>query len=797
MILNFLQTRNPPVLPCLHKRPHQRLLGADGKPSAFADDLVSLRGFGHKNKESLGELLFHFYRRYAHELDYERNVISIREGTLISKEEKKWHLMQNNRLCVEEPFNTERNLGNTADDISFRGVHLELRRAFDLISEAKLNECMEQYVFPAVEEKIWEKPPPKPPPILSRSQSQSGRGGRGGASNRGGRHTLNQGRRASSAAASNKFPNPPTMLRTIALWEQPLQASYDQFQLHEKLISDYQLLQAQEHELRRVQAQAQLQAQLQAQGSHQMTSSTQQTAGTAPLRPTHTAYPFPYSPAHVASQQAIHTNPPSPSMKSALPELRRSVHRTVTPADSAAAGLRSHSQPARPLPMALPVPNTQNLFLNGYSLQQYQQLRQQQLYNYLESQGRLSHAEVPTQSPFQTDSRFEENMPKEYIGYYVHDSPSCRGSQIDVGVRPAYNDIPYRIRGMPHGLGRFGDPSRSPSPSPSTPYRDRSTSILSAASAPPGPMQTDRTTVPASNLRTSGPIIVDGSDVWAPSENAARAELPSDRGVLNGAGLGMDSRRNRSPLVDERYHRSGRSETIASMPYRQQISFHSPDGSHGFDGDAQSPNLDPKPRRTYPQVNGTAPAPVTTQLQVSTMNEYGLGIESLERTPKSGTRSPQRDFSAASPAQSPSVSKKHESTEQSNPAYETLKALPLLSPVREVRTPSPTANRKDDNAAELRSTNRLARKYQLQAIPPYSHKADGKDKQAQQSTPRPNGLSVASSSNVQAAQPSTNGWQQTSSKKNKKNKSKGSGSYSNITPLGEPLPANEAERKGG
>lgn len=176
MILSFLQTRNPPVLPCLHQRPHQRLIGADGKPSAFADDLETLRSFGRKNKESLGELLFHFFRRYAHELDYERNVISIREGKLISKEEKKWHLMQNNRLCVEEPFNTERNLGNTADDISFRGVHLELRRAFDLVAEAKFGECLEQFVFPAVEEKIWEKPPPKPPPVLTRSQSQSGRG---------------------------------------------------------------------------------------------------------------------------------------------------------------------------------------------------------------------------------------------------------------------------------------------------------------------------------------------------------------------------------------------------------------------------------------------------------------------------------------------------------------------------------------------------------------------------------------------------------------------------------------------
>jgi hypothetical protein len=84
--------------------------------------------------------------------------------------------LQNNRLCVEEPFNLTRNLGNTADDTSFRGLHLELRRAFSLIAEAKLKDCCEQFVFPAEEERIWEKPPPQPRPVLSRSASQSGRG---------------------------------------------------------------------------------------------------------------------------------------------------------------------------------------------------------------------------------------------------------------------------------------------------------------------------------------------------------------------------------------------------------------------------------------------------------------------------------------------------------------------------------------------------------------------------------------------------------------------------------------------
>lgn len=127
---------------------------------SFDDDLDSLRDFGNNNKQTLGQLLFQFFRYYGHEVDYQKFVISVREGQLISKEGKGWHLLQNNRLCVEEPFNTTRNLGNTADDTSFRGLHIELRQAFKAISEAKLDKCCEQYVFPPEEERVWERPPP-------------------------------------------------------------------------------------------------------------------------------------------------------------------------------------------------------------------------------------------------------------------------------------------------------------------------------------------------------------------------------------------------------------------------------------------------------------------------------------------------------------------------------------------------------------------------------------------------------------------------------------------------------------
>src|SRR5436309_15124804 len=129
MIINFLQTRHPPILPVLHQREHKKRPEVNGLDVSFDDDLDKLRGFGKTNHESLGALLFAFFKKFGYEIDYEKNAISVRSGKLIPKAEKGWHQLQNNRLAVEEPFNTSRNLSNSADDTSVRGIHLEFRRA--------------------------------------------------------------------------------------------------------------------------------------------------------------------------------------------------------------------------------------------------------------------------------------------------------------------------------------------------------------------------------------------------------------------------------------------------------------------------------------------------------------------------------------------------------------------------------------------------------------------------------------------------------------------------------------------
>lgn len=144
MVINFLQTRNPPILPNLHEIPHTLSndnVQINGMNSSFCDDLSRLVGFGRSNHESLGGLLYAFFRKFAFEFDYATQVISVRSGKLLSRCEKGWHKGMESRraLCIEEPFDTRRNLGNSADETSVRGLRLEFERAVNILLETRGN----------------------------------------------------------------------------------------------------------------------------------------------------------------------------------------------------------------------------------------------------------------------------------------------------------------------------------------------------------------------------------------------------------------------------------------------------------------------------------------------------------------------------------------------------------------------------------------------------------------------------------------------------------------------------------
>lgn len=507
MIIAFLQLRDIPVLPALHQQRH-KLTNKDGCKSAFADDLDKLRGFGRKNKDSLGDLLFHFFRFYAHEFDYDKFALSIRLGKLVTKTEKKWHLALNNCLCVEEPFNTVRNLGNTADDTSFRGLHLELRRAFDLIAEGKLEECCEQYVFPKEEERIWQKPATAPRPILVRSSSQqhSNRGGRGGY--RGGGRQFHRGgnnnRRASSSVAYETNPSfvqsgvqAATMTPQEAqfLWYQAQQQA-----LHQDIFGTaLNALQAQESNLR-----LHLYSQQQALQQHQALTHAQRMQGgptqstdrprtnsfdnpplSAPLRGD-IQYMYSYAvqqnPYYIHPGFTTYPSSPSATASSTVPEFRRSLHRSNATTDSGTStgsgSLRSQSQPASrssmptsqplqsyPTPTQPPaaVPTFPSRQINGVPIP-----------SFIPDEANDSEFDDSPAKPI-SDSPPEDEGPR-YVGYYVNEtsSPGQKANGNAMGI-PTFGDLGQSSQGgrrrlstdqLPQSIldRRMKRTSRSPSP---------------------------------------------------------------------------------------------------------------------------------------------------------------------------------------------------------------------------------------------------------------------------------------------------------------------------------------------
>lgn len=777
---------------------------------------------------------------------------------MISKEGKKWHLMQNNRLCVEEPFNTNRNLGNTADDTSFRGIHLELRRAFDLVKEAKLTDCLEQYEFPATEEKVWEKPAPKPPPVLSRSRSQSqssARGNRGGFGNRGGgrhgqHHRSGQGaRRASSAAAMNKYAAPQNVLQGIRgsdfmPREHPLQAEYERLRLHDRLFTEFQFLQQREHELRLIQAQRELEAQVaQAHAprigssvSHQgapgqlpQIPTNHQIPLTAPMRSGQYFYPLAYPQVQGTPPQNIHTQPSSPSIKPAQLDLRRSVHRPSAAESAHAANHRSHSQPARPLPVNVAVQSAPPLPLNSAVSLQYQQFRQQ-LYNQFE-QGRYRHSEVPPyqdQRRLPMDQPLEADVPKEYVGYWVNDSPPQRTYREDPRF-PTYQDLHPRVRCVPQTFSRLRDASRSPSPSPALPFRDRAYSVRSASSAPPAPLQPrmDRVQAAAPGSRPSGPLIINGSDDWSMSDYPMIPEAPSHTTTISEATSASDDRLYEPPATADtdtpKYSHNADDGFFLDDP--KQI-FHARMAAEPSNtlAKGRAGNIDSNLRRTNPPLNDiTTSSNVNHQAEKVNRSAGGLGIQFGEHEisrPFVKTETISSPGTARSPA---AASKSETKSDQFVGRMEKLPMpipVPLLSPVREVRTPSPSAAwRIQSREAEARQINgRLPSKLDLR-IPTYAdllrakqekqslngalgQKSNGTSSQLAESakltqsplSPRTQDILQHPSESAKA-QPQVNGWQQ-SGKKGKKNRSSPSFGQMQIL-AGEIMPANEIERKGG
>ena len=821
MIISFLQRRDPPILPSLQKMPDRlrRRRSSTNDLANFEDDVDSIKGYGDANNESLGDLLFHFFRHYGYEFEYSKYVVSIKEGRLLSRQEKGWEPSNyhdkeaRNRLCVEEPFTTNRNLGNSADDYAWHGIHGEIRRAFDLLADGcQLEKCCEQYEFPLEEKPIFQKPIPKPKPTLTRSASQSGRPSHETGSGRSRKHS---NRNQSSQRASNRrassgatFSNQRVPLPfSPPLGSNPADYFANKGNLHEQLFQQYQFLQAQQDALRSQLAQ-QTQVHPQVKGSQNRggdpggsplirsltTGNGIQTSryvdGPPPPLPGYLYhYPSRYPPPTQSSQprarEGTSTNPSSPSLAAAVPAFRRQTQR-ATGSDAPTGSGRSQSQPGRsfPHPLVLQHQAHQGFDVSGTWGSPYQGPAHT-------SQG-YYHSPPGLQLPFSPLGNAHPGgrsgdiaMPKEYVGYYVGQSPQLRpqymnANQTHLGSMPM-RDLPppsQRPRRVtpdsmpPTANGMHSSRSQSPfgrirSYSTATDVEPSPAAILANTNAH-DPSAIPPLSAPP-DVDLGGPLIVNGS---------GRTDRPKPAEGINGQLEAAAYLNNGiSPSTAEE-------EAARARPYPLRTDFE---------------------RRRSPDKSDTGSARFPSSAEV---------------TPPSSPRGKQGLRHGFYPNGTPQNAN---GVSEHFPDNLPL-AAPLLSPVAELRTPSPTQQRQFDarpdsspangslqRAAKIANANQVERSTENQP-PPFNSKHERKGSAPASSTP----TSATAAATTQRPFPSVprsppshiptvggmnsnnaiNPWQQATRKGHKKNKSS-SAAKSPLGPGGQPLPMNETERKGG
>lgn len=818
MIIAFLQLREPPVVPALHQRHNLKQLKKDGTRSEFADDISKLRGFGSKNKDSLAALLFQFFRFYAHEFDYDKYALSIRMGKLLTKVEKKWHIGSNNALCIEEPFNTVRNLGNTADDTSFRGLHLELRRAFDLISEGKFEECCEQYVFPKEEERVWQKPAPAPRPVLLRSSSQQqhggGRGGRGGyRGNRQFHRNGNAGRRSSSSVAYEPNPAftttgiPATMSAQDLVWYQTQNPQLGVPQ--EVLTSPFHALAAQETmrfqlytqlNQQQVLAHAQRVQQSGSAADRSRTNSLDTQPMTAPIRPPDVVYTFNGLPFHHSPyfHTGFTTYPSSPASTApsanGQPEFRRSLHRNTAPSDSGpspgSGALRSQSQPASRSPMtasqSMAGYSASSQSHNGVAAMQPRQANGMPVPSFIPDEaGDGEFDDVPK---VLSDSPPEDDGPR-YIGYYVNDHTSPN--------RPGNNNLP--TIGVP-----LGDSSQS-----SQGRRRRlSTDQLPQSVLDRRMKRTSRSPSPMGHARAMS-VGINSAPVLSAHFSQGNGKPSSKPLVVNGtvSHPGSTPTSGRPPLV---------AESTASEDVNHESPLHIHQGvpsTHDSWQDQQIPYSSSVETFAPPAsdrpviVNGSSTnrSPgVPHLMDASFQHRVAMGAPfHLPYATVAGDPSGMAGFSRIHTRQQLAP------LDLATGEYAAHQELPHLSPVYEQRTPSPTVSRKFDSpgsaqSSGLGSLKEVRTEFPKPAVktpavkPPAGHSVKQSDTVTRSPVQdqRINGL-AKENGHVRAAKSQTesfsSGWQKTKSRKKGPADSKYGASGSGQSEQ----PKNEADRKGG
>mmetsp|Transcript_34349 Transcript_34349/g.64042 ORF Transcript_34349/g.64042 Transcript_34349/m.64042 type:complete len:326 (+) Transcript_34349:1778-2755(+) len=109
--------------------------------SRIQNGVQKLKKFSSHNKQSLGELLMEFFRYFAYDFDYRRDIVSIRRlhgNAAISKlskmESSCWG--SHERLSVEDPFETWYDVAHVLKSTQMTYIRAEFLRAYTLMYNA-------------------------------------------------------------------------------------------------------------------------------------------------------------------------------------------------------------------------------------------------------------------------------------------------------------------------------------------------------------------------------------------------------------------------------------------------------------------------------------------------------------------------------------------------------------------------------------------------------------------------------------------------------------------------------------
>lgn len=748
MILNFLQTRSPPILPSLHSQSHQSHTSDDGPESEFDDSLERWQGYGKDNKSTLGELLFQFFRYYGYEFAYFESVASVRQGRILTRQEKEWTPGTkdgNFGFCIEEPFNVTRNLGNSADDFSFRGIHLELRDGFINICNLRLDKLLEEYKFPAEDRHTTDKPfyqkaPAVPKPTLTAAPSTSGRKGSGSVRSRHGRSNQSgaSSRRASAGSAYGARGPIPGYHPNNALHEFSQQvaqnwailANTGSLNQHHQMYGNLQHgLGQQNYQMAAAQhAHAVAQGGSATQrdngpGSTNVLGQRMYTQHVSPEQMANGATMLPYMFQTASADQAIpnsqslsqdgpRTNPSSPSLTSSIPA-RRGLQRTSVSNGISGGSLRSQSQPARGLAQNMFLPYPIAYDINGYpyvvqinpdGTQTYQHLEGQ--YNYLALQQTANGAAY---QPFDNQQN-QRSQQKEYLGYYVENNAAHQiptpSSSAPLPRSTSHTDLAHRrdkinMNLQPLNINGHKKGTRSPSPlgharNFSTPLR--SAPLLGGSATRVGPSNLAKQSVEQNVIPSSEQIKPNGAVVTGLGVIVNGSSFVNSNQEHDGARGGFS---NGYPVTTPDENSRNFFESTSTPPSDGSISQHgSAYNSVEFQREQETTGLSylHTPRMDGGQVLSTVGSPMQPFPSYNDMmSPLASAEEEVVTSPTRQHQSPWQSLSPNISIKSPNDSHKDAQEIPKTPSF---KSTPVLSPVIENRIPTPQMQRRIDSGKQ-------------------------------------------------------------------------------------------------